>query len=196
MAKYPLLPVPFVLFPATAMELRLHRSIVRHLPLWGETEQIVGVQWFDQGRLHPVGVLASVEILAGNDTYVTIRIAGEQRYYMTRLRERKTAPPMEVTVEPLPDREEVPHHRLMQIVIQLHRQLLEALHATDIPAQSHAIPLSYRLAALWLQDSANRQHFLELQSESQRLQLLRAHLQSLQRNLAAERQRQQQLRRN
>ena len=196
MAKYPLLPVPFVLLPATAMELRLRRSIARHLPLWGETEQIVGVQWFDQGRLHPIGVLASVEILAGNDIYVTIRITGEQRYYMTRLRERKTAPPMEVTVEPLPDREEVPHHQLMQIVIQLHRQLLQALRATDLPHLSHLAPLSYRLAALWLQDSANRQHFLELQSESQRLQLLRAHLQSLQHNLAAEQHRQQQLRWN
>jgi len=196
MAKYPLMPVPFVLFPATSIELHLRRSVTKHLPLWRQTDQIVGVQWFDQGRLHPIGVLASVEILIRSNAYVTIRITGEQRYYMTRLQERKAVSQMEVTVEPLPDREEVPHHRLIQIVTQLHHQLLRALRTTGTVDQTHSAPLSYRLAALWLQDSANRQHFLELRSESQRLQLLRAHLYSLHRQLAAEQHRQQQIRRN
>ncbi len=190
MARYLLFPTPFVLLPAESVEFCVDHSFLARLPLrWGK--QIVAVQWLAEGYLYPVGVLASLEVEQTAGSYVRLTFYGEHRYRMVGLRQRWRDRQLEVSIELLPDREEVPHRELERIVERLHQQLLQVLPGGAVSRANRGsgkTPLSYRLATYWMEDLASRQHLLELRSEIRRLQLLRAHLQNLVEHMSTEQQ--------
>lgn len=176
----PILGVPFVIFPGE--QVALHLSDPQHLSLIsgclgaGEGQASFGISHIRNGHIEQIGCSAIVERVLDRyeDGALDVKIRGQIRYVLTAL-ERSGNYPVG-RVDYFEDLELKPDHSLRSKAVSLHIKLVElASGHTHTPFFAENDRASFALGHSAGFDLAERQRFLEMRSEAERLRYLIAH---------------------
>ncbi|MCS7176942.1 MAG: LON peptidase substrate-binding domain-containing protein [Candidatus Kapabacteria bacterium] len=181
-------PLPTVLLPGEVIPLHIfeprYKLLVQRV-LDGRERMGINLLW--QGRFYGVGCVSALREVFRRyrDGRMDIAVEGVQRYQTLSLDER-THPYWTAEVEWLLDEEDTAPDELRQACVELYARFLQLLRGTTpdveelILADSRqAEPLSFFIGRQLGLEVLQRQHLLELRSERQRLEWLRAHLERL-----------------
>jgi len=177
----PLFPLPVVLFPKSAVPLHIFEERYKILINRSISDRVeFGVNFVAGATVSAVGCSATVRDIAHkyHDGRMDIIVQGERRFKLQQLNPEMAPYPMG-TVKFLDNPEELLDVELASDTIQLFNQLIEIVYKdgrhrvdADLPVRE----ISFLLAQKVGMELPKRQRLLELDSENERLGVLRTYL--------------------
>lgn len=180
----PIFPLRAVLFPDSLLPLHIFEQ--RYKILIAECidqDSEFGINLFNNGKLHPTGCTAVVDEIVKryDDGRMDIVVEGKRRYHLEKTVET-TSPYYVGVVSFLFDREEKVDDLLRQKAIGLYNQMIRVAFKGRISEIDAATERSKLLSFVMVQKSGldleQRQEFLSIQSENERLAMLVRHLEA------------------
>jgi Lon protease-like protein len=180
----PLFPLQVVLFPGSSLP--LHIFEVRYKTLIGEVidgTQEFGINLVTDKQIAEIGCTATVAqvLMRYDDGRMDIIVEGRRRYRVERY-DSESAPYLTGWVTFLPTSNEEPKGSLSAETIVLYNQLITRVYKGRVSAIDETLrreSLSFLLAQKAGLDLARRQMLLEMDSENERLRMLRQYLQEV-----------------
>jgi Lon protease-like protein len=180
----PIFPLHAVLFPDARLPLHIFEQ--RYKILIAECvdqDSEFGINLFNNGTLHPIGCTAVVDEIVKryDDGRMDIIVEGKRRYHLEKTVET-TSPYYVGVVSFVFDREEKMDDPLRQKAIGLYNQMVRVAFKGRISEIDAATERSKLLSFVMVQkagfDLEQRQTFLSVQSENERLAVLVRHLEA------------------
>jgi len=180
----PLFPLNVVLFPDSLLPLHIFED--RYKTLVNECvtdESEFGINYFDSQKIHSVGCSARVkEILKRyDDGKMDIVVEGTRRYVLHKIIDAKTVYQVgDVTY--FDDEPQQQNDAIRMRAIALYNRLVQVAFRGSVQpiADGNLKPqLSFLLVQKSGLDLGQRQHFLSLRSENERMEILVKHLESV-----------------
>jgi ATP-dependent Lon protease len=179
--KIPLFVLPFVIFPGELIALHVYepryKALVEHVLSKGQQAGSFGITLVQNGKLEAIGCSVMIERVLERyeDGRFDIQVRGMIRYLL-RIYDGATAEYPQATVDYFEDLELKPDHSLRSKAVSLHIKLVElASDQTHTPTFGADDRASFALAHSAGFDAAQRQQFLEMRSEKERLTHLIEH---------------------
>lgn len=176
----PIFPIPFVIFPGEQISLHVFEERFKLLIAdclgTGDSAATFGISCVQDGRLEDIGCSVIIDRILQeySDGRYDIRIRGLIRYVIRQL-DRSAEYPTAL-VEYFEDLELHPDHSLRSKAVSLHIKLVElASGNTHTPFFEKDDRASFALAHSAGLDVAQRQKFLEMRTEKERLEYLIIH---------------------
>jgi Lon protease-like protein len=180
----PLFPLQVVLFPESRLPLHIfeerYKVLIRECV---REEKEFGVNLLSGGELSGVGCSAAVVAVLKTyeDGRMDIVVEGRRRYRLKRY-DREAAPYLVGHVEFFGEEEEDPDRDLVGETVRLYNELVTRVYHGKVESLSPALKLnelSYLIAQKAGLGLEQRQQLLEMQSENERLSLLRGYLEAV-----------------
>ena len=179
--KIPLFILPFAIFPGELIALNVHepryKALVEHVLAKGAQAGSFGITLAQNGRIESIGCSVVIERVLEryDDGRFDIQIRGMIRYIL-KIYDGATEEFPQGTVDYFEDLELKPDHSLRGKAVSLHIKLVElASNQTHTPTFGVDDRASFALAHSAGFDAAQRQIFLEMRSEKERLTYLIDH---------------------
>lgn len=182
--RLPLFPLQVVLFPGSRLPLHIFEERYRVLVnLCIREEKEFGIILDSGGQLAEVGCTADIVSVQKvyNDGRMDIIVEGRRRFRVHRFDAERT-PYLVGEVEFFGNAPELVDRSIVVETIRLYNALLELVYKGKVEGidQSARIPdVSFLIVQKAGMDVARRQQVLEIQSETERLQVLRDYLQAI-----------------
>ena len=178
--KIPLFVVPFAIFPGEVIALHIfeprYKLLVDHVLAKGPQSGSFGITLVQAGQLESIGCSVTIERVLEKyaDGRYDLQIRGMVRYILRDTDDSKEY--LQGTVDYFEDLELKPDHSLRDKAIALHIKLVElASEQTHTPFFDEDDRASFALGHSAGFDLPQRQKYLEMRSEKERLQYLIEH---------------------
>jgi ATP-dependent Lon protease len=179
--KIPLFVLPFVIFPGELIALHVfeprYKALVEHVLSKGSQAGSFGITLVQDGKLEAIGCSVMIERVLEryDDGRFDIQVRGMIRYIL-RMYDGASADFPQGTVDYFEDLELKADHSLRDKAVSLHIKLVElASEQTHTPTFAADDRASFALAHSAGFDAPQRQKFLEMRSERERLSYLIEH---------------------
>ncbi|HTX19368.1 MAG TPA: LON peptidase substrate-binding domain-containing protein [Bacteroidota bacterium] len=182
--QLPLFPLKVVLFPGSALPLHIfeerYRTLVREC-IEGQME--FGINFFEDDKIDPVGCTALVKdvLKEYDDGRLDISVEGRSRYTLVRTIE-SDSPYFVGEVVMLDDKPEKINYGSRRRAIEFYNRFVEVAFRGTVP-QVNVATSDTRVSFLLVQKAGlelkDRQKFLGMDSENERLNLLNRHFESM-----------------
>jgi len=184
MRRIPLFPLKVVLFPGSLLPLHIfeerYRALIRECI---DTQAEFGINFFEDDKIDPIGCTALVRevVKEYDDGRLDIAVEGRNRYHLSRLVEDES-PYFIGEVAMFDDKPEKVNYSSRRRAIEFYNRFVEVAFKGTVPAVNAAssdTKISFLLvqkAGLELKD---RQKFLGLDSENERLNMLNRHFEAM-----------------
>ncbi len=176
----PIFPIPFVIFPGEQISLHVfedkYKLLIADCLGTGEGASNFGILCALGGRIEAIGCSVNIERVLNeySDGRYDIRIRGLIRYYMRSIDRSGHYP--KALIEYFEDLELAPDHSLRSKAVSLHIKLVELASGNTLtPFFEASDRASFALGHGAGFDLAQRQKFLEMRTEKERLEFLISH---------------------